>query len=190
MYKKVLFLEKSKNKALINRFKCLREQGIKRINSRQYLLGNRRKFLSVCMWTVCTAVINTCYICSLKRNERTTMSFPDSISSGLTISLKCANLHLWLATYWEFMCQTLYEGLFYRILIQSSHFTIQWPLLSPARPQDLISTAHLLVLTNLCPTFFLKLFSFPFDLFTQTNGYWNHPSNNRVQTTQPGPVWA
>ena len=40
--------------------------------------------------------------------------------------------------------------------------------ISPARPQNLTFTAHLLVLTELCPTFFLKLF-FPAYLLTQAN---------------------
>lgn len=40
-------------------------------------------------------------------------------------------------------------------------------VLSPPRPQELTSTAHLLVLPNLCPTFFLKAF-FAAYLLTQT----------------------
>lgn len=48
--------------------------------------------------------------------------------------------------------------------------------MSPARPQDMTFIAHLLFLTNLCPTFFLKLF-FPASLLTQANANQNHPSN-------------
>ena len=45
-------------------------------------------------------------------------------------------------------------------------------VLSPARLQDLTFTAHLLVLTYLCPTFFLK-HSFLDHLLTQANGKQN-----------------
>ena len=63
----------------------------------------------------------------------------------------------------------------FEIESHDSNFCVYFcQFLSPARLQDLTFTAHLLVLTDLGFTFFLKLF-FPTYLLTQANKTPNHP---------------
>lgn len=80
-----------------------------------------------------------------------------------------------------------------------------WMTLSPAGPQDLTLTTHMLVPTSLCPTFFLKLFFLAYLLIqakvprgiAPRDGNRNYPASNTDcldkelwRPTPPRPVSA